>query len=510
MGEEYKSTRGLTGYPLWNVRPIFLAVLGLAMGIALCFYVRPNLGICFLACLGLLVYMLWMIQKGRRGFFVMMVLIMVGIGWMRTSLSLENIIQWPETGNIQGDICQIEREGDTFTVLLNHVSLNGQPMETSLRVRTKSKTMEYAEPGDVLSGYAFSIWTAETNSVWDKAQRYTNHWDALAWIGKEDVSIMESEFRLAYFPAKMRTWIGEKIDRLFGSQADAVKGMILGDKSDLSEEDKSVYERAGISHILAVSGLHVGFLGMLVSGALKRSRLREKSKLLLLLSVLWGYCAVVGFPVSTVRATVMVSVRQWNLSEGRRTDLLENLSLAALLILVWNPLQLLTPGFQLSFAAVWGLATVSSAISSRRKQMTYLGKSLSTSFGAQLGIWPISLSFFGGISTISLLANLFVIPLASLITAGTFIVLMVDCVIPSLAIGLANVVSGIVLLMNQGVFWISQVPGALVTMPPWPLSTTLLFLASLFFLSPYCLWKTRDRWTVVGLCWTVALLLAFL
>lgn len=184
--------------------------------------------------------------------------------------------------------------------------------------------------------------------------------------------------------------------------------MVLGDKTDLSEEQKTVYERAGISHILAVSGLHVGFLGMLVSNLLRKSKLGRKTQTSILLLLIWGYCAVVGFPASAVRATVMVSVRQCNLACGRRTDLLENLSLAALFILLWDPLQLLMPGFQLSFAAVWGIATVSSALASWKRGMGWLGRSISTSLGAQLGIWPISLYFFGGISTVSLLANLFV------------------------------------------------------------------------------------------------------
>lgn len=140
--------------------------------------------------------------------------------------------------------------------------------------------------------------------------------------------------------------------------------------------------------------------------------------------------------------------------------------------------------------------------------MGWLGRSISTSIGAQLGIWPISLYFFGGISTVSLLANLFVIPLASLITASAFGILLCSLGLPSIALGLAKAAAGLVFLMNYGAAWTARIPGALVSMPAWPMSTTLLFLASLFFLSPYCLWKARDRWTVAGLCWLVALLLA--
>ena len=79
--------------------------------------------------------------------------------------------------------------------------------------------------------------------------------------------------------------------------------------------------------------------------------------------------------------------------------------------------------------------------------------------------------------------------------------------LPSIALGLGQSSRRPRILMNYGAAWTARIPGALVSMPAWPMSTTLLFLASLFFLSPYCLWKARDRWTVAGLCWLVALLL---
>ena len=89
---EERAGRGLTGYRLWNVRPLFLAVLGFGIGIALCFYVRPHFGICVAVCLGFGVCMLWLARTGRRGFFVMLVLMMIGLGWGRTTFSLQSIV----------------------------------------------------------------------------------------------------------------------------------------------------------------------------------------------------------------------------------------------------------------------------------------------------------------------------------------------------------------------------------------------------------------------------------
>ena len=213
-----------------------------------------------------------------------------------------------------------EQEG-VYTLLLDHVALEGIQTNEQMRVRTKSQAMQYARPGDAFEGYAFSIWAPDMDSVWDRAQRYANHWDKLAWVGETEAKVTQTGFSLRYTPARMREMVADRIDALFGQAAPTVKGMVLGDKTDLSEEQKTVYERAGISHILAVSGLHVGFLGMLVSNLLRKSKLGRKTQTSILLLLIWGYCAVVGFPASAVRATVMLSVRQCNLACGRRTDL---------------------------------------------------------------------------------------------------------------------------------------------------------------------------------------------
>lgn len=244
---EERAGRGLTGYRLWNVRPLFLAVLGFGIGIALCFYVRPHFGICVAVCLGFGVCMLWLARTGRRGFFVMLVLMMIGLGWGRTTFSLQGIVPWPEDGYIQGDIHEIQEQEGVYTLLLDHVALNGVQTNEQLRVRTKSQTMQYARPGDVFEGYAFSIWAPDMDSVWDRAQRYANHWDKLAWVGETEAKVTQTGFNLRYAPARMRDMVAGRIDALFGQAAPTVKGMVLGDKTDLSEEQKTVYERAGIS-----------------------------------------------------------------------------------------------------------------------------------------------------------------------------------------------------------------------------------------------------------------------
>ena len=191
--------------------------------------------------------------------------------------------------------------------------------------------------------------------------------------------------------------------------------------------------------------------------------------------------------------------------------MLESLSIAALILLIFDPLQILLAEFQLSFAAVWGIGTITQALVRRcKKGPSWLINSLSTSLGAQLGIWPVSLQYFQGISVISVLANLIVVPLASMITSASFLALFLSVIWPALAMGFAKMINGIVLLLTYCTSWMARIPFALCKLPAWPPSAILLFLASLFCLSPYCLWKAKDRWMVVIACWAVALGLTLL
>ena len=114
--------------------------------------------------------------------------------------------------SIQGDIHEIQEQEGVYTLLLDHVALNGVQTNEQLRVRTKSQTMQYARPGDVFEGYAFSIWTPDMDSVWDRAQRYANHWDKLAWVGETEAKVTQTGFNLRYAPARMRDMVAGRID----------------------------------------------------------------------------------------------------------------------------------------------------------------------------------------------------------------------------------------------------------------------------------------------------------
>jgi competence protein ComEC len=221
--------------------------------------------------------------------------------------------------------------------------------------------------------------------------------------------------------------------------------MTLGDKSALSRELRDTYSVTGASHVLALSGLHLGILYMLLSFLLQsRYRQRVWSQAVLVLSI-WAFALLVGLPVSVVRSATMISLFAI-FSVGHRPHLSVNLlCLAALVILLQNPYALFDVGFQLSFVSVASIllllplftpdplpqAERAPAPSLFRRFTTAVVGLLAVSLVAQVGVAPLIAYYFGRFSTYFLLTNLIVLPAAYLILCGSLLMLLVPIVAPA-------------------------------------------------------------------------------
>ena len=229
-----------------------------------------------------------------------------------------------------------------------------------------------------------------------------------------------------------------------------VAAMTLGDKSALTNDLKETYAITGASHILALSGLHLGIiysLLMLLFGGSKFFTLH--SSLFTLLGV-WAFVFLVGMPVSVVRAAVTLTVYAL-LSLGHREKMSVNtLAFTALVLLMLHPLSLFDVGFQMSFMAVFSIlvwvpllmSVFPPAYLQTHRVVRWLWSMVAVSVAAQIGVAPLIAYYFGRFFTFFLLTNFIVVPAATLILWLSFVVL----VFPSLAylllyiVGLLNTV----------------------------------------------------------------------
>lgn len=224
--------------------------------------------------------------------------------------------------------------------------------------------------------------------------------------------------------------IREYRDRMFGLIVNSCPGregaflgaMLCGDKSEMTPALKTELYRSGLGHIFAVSGIHlviaVTFFGAVI-GKLVRSR---RIAYVLVLAEIWGFAVFAGLSVSVVRAAFMLTVTRSGFLFGRKGDGLNSLGLCAILLTVSKPYTAISPSFVLSFLAVIAIEVVSLAWhdNENKNNAEY---SLRLSSAVLFTTAPASASFFGGVSLMSILTNLMLVPICTFALQICFVVL---------------------------------------------------------------------------------------
>ena len=214
------------------------------------------------------------------------------------------------------------------------------------------------------------------------------------------------------------------LQKSLGEEKGAViAAMVLGEKDDLTEETKELYQRNGISHILAISGLHLMLLGMGVFRSIKLVFPKGKAAEFLSCLFMIFYCIFAGGSISSIRATIMFVMTLLAKSLGRTYDSLTALAAAALLQLLHNPYVLENSGFLLSFFAVLGVTCVAPVLQQLFEREGKLWSSLWVSTSASITTLPILLTNYGVFCWYGIFLNLLILPPMSLLLAGGILLL---------------------------------------------------------------------------------------
>jgi competence protein ComEC len=247
------------------------------------------------------------------------------------------------------------------------------------------------------------------------------------------------------------------------TSAALLAGLLLGDRSDLPRDVDDAFRRAGVYHVLAVSGFNVGILAASVWALCRLLRLPHRPSAVLAIVVVVGFALVVGPEPSVLRAVVMAVLVLVATLLDRDASVTNSLSLAALAILAVRPNDLFDPGFQLSFAATLGIVVTPLS------RGVILG-ALSVSAAAQLAVLPISLTHFNQLSTIGLVANLGVVPLAAVATVGGLVAVGLSFLSEAVASVAFDAIWPVLLALRWIVALAARVPGAVVYLPApgWP------------------------------------------
>ena len=207
-------------------------------------------------------------------------------------------------------------------------------------------------------------------------------------------------------------------------QAAVVNGILFGVQGKIDRSTRELYSETGIVHILSVSGLHVGLLLGGLAGLFRLLRLPPGLTAPLATPVLMFYALLTGLVPPVLRATLMALLLLWAHHLGRDRDWPNALALAALGILLWQPLQLYNPGFQLSFAATWGLLYLGPVLAGLLEKPLHkipasfsrlLALSFAVPLAAQFATLPLTAWYYSMLSPVSIPANVLAVPLVGLI-----------------------------------------------------------------------------------------------
>ena len=271
------------------------------------------------------------------------------------------------------------------------------------------------------------------------------------------------------WPVAVKRWAVETIRaRLPETSAALLAGLLLGERTALPRETDEGFRRAGVYHLLAVSGFNVALLASSVFATLALVGVPRRGAALAAGVVLIAFALVVGGQPSVLRATVMGLLLLLSVLLERESQVMNALALAALLLLLWDPGDLHDPGFQLSFAATAGIIYLGPPLAERLSTWgwpVWLARSLAVSAGAQLAVTPVMLAFFNQLSLIGIVANLFVVPLAAPATTLGMLALLLSLASDTLA-GLCFGALWLMLVALRAVVWVAAaVPAAMVHLP---------------------------------------------
>ena len=283
----------------------------------------------------------------------------------------------------------------------------------------------------------------------------------------------------------MRNGIGEVIGRLFpGWQAGFMKGLIIGLSDDLDRDKYDQFTGLGLTHILAISGSHVAINISLIFAVLRLCRVTRERALLIVFWFLPAYVLITGFSPSVIRSGIMSMLGVYLLRRGLLKDGLNVLSAAALFMLFWEPYFLLNVSFQLSFAVTAGLILFVPLLT---PYFTWLPQkvrgAVAITVAAQIVSFPLTIYYFNQFSLLSLAANLFLVPVISVITLplGTASLLLGMIWLP-----LGQWVAYPVQFLNSGTFmateWLNGLPGFMTYWKSPSLIWIMLFYGVVYFL----------------------------
>ena len=437
---------------------------------------------------------------------------LVGVIW--TNVAWEDVkVDWPSEKKAYRALVKeslrekartyqavVDIEGKKVWLYLSKDSLSASLSPgDGLYVYTQIKTPENRE--DTLTfdyaGYLYHEGVSGTAYVAADA------WKKTGEEAKESLKVKALLLRESIL-SKYRQWgVGEE-------QLPVLSALTLGYKDGLDKDIRDAYSIAGISHVLALSGMHIGIIWFLLNGLLcpwENVRFRWLKSLSVVVA-LWVFAFVVGLEASVVRAVVMCMLMELGRLSGFKSFSMNTLAITAFFMLLYRPFYLFDVGFQLSFVAVASILFLYPLIFHTFPIKNRVGRwvwgMLSVSVAAQLGTSPLVMYYFSSFSVYFLLTNLLAAVLVPFIIYIAFLMFLTAS-FPDLQGYVVSLLNELVASLNGLAEWTSSLPYATFSFVMWHPVEIVFFYMMLFAWTMF--WKNKKRkWLLRGLALCACLL----
>ena len=345
-------------------RPIFIILIGYIIGILWGLYLK--ISIVFFYIFLLILYYISNISKFKKKKFFhyikilikFNVLLLIIISSLISNIIIkfqtqkyQNLYYDGEELKIQVEIIDNKKEKQYYNRYKIKV-LSSKYKNTYLYMTTK-KNLEYGEILEIQGN--FSEPSEARNYKGFNYKEYLKTLKIYGTIRVELVKKIDIHKGILYYTNKLHLKIKDNLEKTYNSNSmPIVLGVLLGDTSEIDEETREDFSQSSISHVLAVSGLHVSYIIYLSEKSTQGIFGQRKSRIIEIL-ILFIYMAITGFSISVIRSVIMATLMCTAFLVYRKSDTLNNISISAIVILFMNPYNLFSTSFQFTYAGTIGV-----------------------------------------------------------------------------------------------------------------------------------------------------------
>lgn len=422
-------------------RPVFWILLAFVLGEVIAVF-DLNIAVpCIVLAIIVIRKIIIKAYEDMGAFVVIFFILIMGFMLMSNEITTRNHIYdlKENTVIVQGKIYKIENTAFGTNIYLKGVEVeNGEKSVSVKRIFVNTEKIPNVKIGNIIKvrGKLRQFEEAANKGNFDSKKYYLS----LGFYGKIEAGTIEvinsdySGIRQGLY--EMRMEIIERMEKLcsdnkgifsiINNKNGIIGAIILGDKTDLDSGIKELYSVSGIAHILAISGLHISFIGMAIYRLLRRFRFLFSAAVSIPVVLSFGIMS--GFGISTMRAIIMFILKIIGEVLGRKYDAITAISLAGLVLLVQNPFVVCNSGFQMSFGAIIAIVLILPIVEEILNTDNKIIKVLSANFTISLVMNPILAWNYYELPTFSFLLNIVVVPLMSVVIVSSIVGIFCSCI----------------------------------------------------------------------------------